>query len=323
MRPIPIIPVPNLISQPDGYSCGPTAVAMALDLLGYTYTVPELKGPFQVSPVTGTTHEGMISGFDHLGIPYVRSEGWKGGVDHPDDLNPFSQLDQYLSLNKLFLMRTLFFGVKHWILVYGKSPEGKYLIADPMGRFIKMSKEDVRYIWESRDYDGFYIDQTINSEVTLELLKETEIVEAIRVGHKSFREIIHMSALGFEYLISSSASFPISWVAKHREKIVGGYFLGENQLYTTRTKYKKGVQGVGLFVLPEYRDLGIGAALRDIPLYLPYDYIWGMHLKELNNIDNWKRYGREVLAGEGEIFTTMMDLTEKRKQRGLEELSVS
>lgn len=39
-----------------------------------------------------------------------------------------------------------------------------------------------------------------------------------------------------------------------------------------------------------------------------YDYIWGQHFKTLYNIDNWKKFGRRVVAETEDIYVTLMDL---------------
>jgi hypothetical protein len=59
--------------------------------------------------------------------------------------------------------------------------------------------------------------------------------------------------------------------------------------------------------------MGIGNALRSIPLGMPdIDYVWGMHLECLNNVDKWTKFGRKEVENFGGIHTTVMDLKAKR-----------
>lgn len=117
--------------------------------------------------------------------------------------------------------------------------------------------------------------------------------------------------------ISSVANWSLSVKATMEDKIIGCYIFNEDSVMEFAScqkedlsKYKdlKAIQGVGLAVLPEYQGTGTGKKLRDYPLHLNYDYIWGQHLKGLHNIDNWVKFGRRVVADCGDIFVTLMDL---------------
>jgi len=80
-------------------------------------------------------------------------------------------------------------------------------------------------------------------------------------------------------------------------------------------KYRtlRGLHGLALVVLPEFQKIGAGKKLRDVPLHMGYDYIWGMHLETLKNIEQWTNFGRKVLGkftdDEDEtVYITVMDL---------------
>ena len=81
-------------------------------------------------------------------------------------------------------------------------------------------------------------------------------------------------------------------------RIIGAYLLNEFPLdrmlddarehckvcdFPPEEEYEKyhnlrGLQGLALVVKPEFQKIGAGKKLRDVPLHMGYDYIWGMHL---------------------------------------------
>ena len=317
---ISIHPVPELITQPDGYSCGATAAKMMLDMYNpvNNLTLEEVKGLFLTNPSTGTTHEGMIHGLDALGVPYTRTF---------QNETPFETVDAALKLNKLFLMRTSIHGCKHWLLVYGKDRES-YLIADPMGRYWVCSKEFMDEIWGCREYDGFIIDFSFNDEIVeIRKIEQCETDEALLdAGFDSFKDKIGGTANGFyNSVMWAMTNLDNTYVAEYRGKIIGGYFLEYNPIggYYLDDEYQSykgqvGIQGVALFLLPAFRGQGIGAALRNIPVEMEgVDYVWGMHLASLKNVKNWVKYGRKIISGSEDGFAvTLMDLNEQRRKNG-------
>lgn len=89
----------------------------------------------------------------------------------------------------------------------------------------------------------------------------------------------------------------VSYVVKTIEHntVVGFYLLKPKNLPITPYNTQKGIQGVSLGLLPEYRNQGVGDKLRRIPFSLPYDYIWGFQGYELNNVSNWTKFGRKIV----------------------------
>jgi GNAT superfamily N-acetyltransferase len=70
---------------------------------------------------------------------------------------------------------------------------------------------------------------------------------------------------------------------------------------------KRGVEGVALAVLPEFRGSGVGRALMDAPKSMGFDYIYGYQFKSLGNLQNW--LGRRRLVAETTTFyCTLQDL---------------
>ena len=152
-----------------------------------------------------------------------------------------------------------------------------------------------------------------DTEITIEKLRNNDVKKALLVGSACFPTI---SKDYFIDLVKEELNndFSISYVAKDNGKIIGGYFLGRQQLYdekypaTYNYKNKKGIHGECLFLLPEYRNTGIGKRLRDIPLKLGYDYIWGENHISLNNIDKWLKFGRKYIMTVDDVHYTVMEL---------------
>lgn len=55
-----------------------------------------------------------------------------------------------------------------------------------------------------------------------------------------------------------------------------------------------GIQGVALALDKEFRNTGIGKQLISVPYTMNADYIWGLHLHSLNNLNHWLKR-RELL----------------------------
>lgn len=70
---------------------------------------------------------------------------------------------------------------------------------------------------------------------------------------------------------------------------------------------KKGLEGIALVVLPEFRNLGIGRALKDATRLLGADYMWGAQLKTLGNLEQWL-HRRRLVAHNEDMYLTLEDL---------------
>ena len=77
-------------------------------------------------------------------------------------------------------------------------------------------------------------------------------------------------------------------------------------------KDKQGIQGVALVVRNSFKGKGIGKLLRDVPKSMNVDYIWGKHLSDLGNIQQWVQYGRKIVGNgiveDEHLIITLMDL---------------
>lgn len=72
-------------------------------------------------------------------------------------------------------------------------------------------------------------------------------------------------------------------------------------------RYKAGIEGVALFVFPEFKGLGLASQLKARARQMPYDYIWGGALKSLNNRSQWLKC-RRLIAESASMLITLEDL---------------
>jgi predicted double-glycine peptidase len=135
----------------------------------------------------------------------------------------------------------------------------------------------------------------INTKITITKLLESEIEETARVASSVYNKILG----GDDYSSSLINNIDITHtiVAKDGSGIIGGYILNEETLFIDgdyRFENKKGIQGYGLFLKEEYRNIGIGHQLRIYPETLGFDFIYGLAFKSLNNANHWRKFGRYV-----------------------------
>ena len=130
--------------------------------------------------------------------------------------------------------------------------------------------------------------------------------------------VIEMVAEEFKHLMSKSASYSylkavVNWDLSVKlvldNKIIGCYLFAEGSLdeYTDDFIGKKGIEGVALVLDKEYRNSGFGKLLIEYSESLPYDYIWGQHLKGIGNLDHWKKR-RPYVYDSDEVWITAKKL---------------
>lgn len=151
----------------------------------------------------------------------------------------------------------------------------------------------------------------------IEHLQENDLDYVIHMCDDIFRGLDTMASDPPKVAFFTQIS--VSYKALLDEEIIGCYLLNEDKiykrdnfiLYEDISPYyeKKSIHGVVLALRPEYHGRGFGKQLRDMPRTIGnYDYIWGFHVKSLNNIDNWTRYGRRVVGENEDNYMTLMDL---------------
>jgi GNAT superfamily N-acetyltransferase len=89
-------------------------------------------------------------------------------------------------------------------------------------------------------------------------------------------------------------------------KIIGCYIVADRKL--RQMPDKKGIEGIGLCILPEYRGKGYGELLKDwLEKYAKennYDFVFGQHLKSLHNLEPWLKR-RELYAEDSHSYYTI------------------
>ncbi len=144
--------------------------------------------------------------------------------------------------------------------------------------------------------------QESESNITISKFGFDDVIDSFHVAYESFGDTIGgMSFSAFEEIIHSkmqSSDFRrYSYVMKDGDKIIGGFYIAPtpipSQLYVQELEGLRGCEGVCIFLLPEYRGRGLGKKLRDCPKLLKeqFDYMWGMQLESLNNLQNWIDFG--------------------------------
>ena len=175
------------------------------------------------------------------------------------------------------------------------------------------------------------IEYTLSKSTIVEIVQHQNGFAIEPIQKDDIKEILILCAKVFSSIgspenivrsVYNKTDWQISKKAVYNGKIVGCYLFNNQQIYEKfdlndtnhvmedlypYTK-KRGVQGVALAVLKEFRGADFGRQLRDIPLHMGYDYIWGGHDYRLQNREKWIKYGRRVVAEFDTSFYTLMDL---------------
>jgi len=168
--------------------------------------------------------------------------------------------------------------------------------------------------------DLLYTTEIIERQTfSIETIEEKDIDYIIEMSVKLFSE-----AAKFEYsglFFYCMTDFTISKKAVLDGKIIGCYLLNDESFHSyemnrlenlDRYNNRRGLQGVALGIMKEYRGFSYGRQLRDSALSLnEYDYIWGFQGKSLDNLGRWLAYGRRLVGETEDAYITLMDLKDK------------
>jgi predicted double-glycine peptidase len=149
-----------------------------------------------------------------------------------------------------------------------------------------------------------------SSDVEISLIRNDEDKQsAIDIIDETFKKY------GGFRTISGSADFDSSLVLKKDGVVVGTYILGTHPMHIVgNLKHYlglKGIEGVALAVKPEFRGSGYGNMLKDYSVKnTKADYIWGMQLRDLKNINDWVKR-RRIVFSSGAMFITLQDINDK------------
>lgn len=134
-----------------------------------------------------------------------------------------------------------------------------------------------------------------------------------------------------QQFLSETVNWDISFTAEQDGRIVGFYLLGERKLSTaiaaenaaphedlSRYDLMRGIEGVALGVIPEFRKTGLAEQLKQQVKIIPdVDFIYGMQYKSLGNLDYWLRSRRLVAESftVEPVYFTLEDVSQKAKSR--------
>ena len=162
------------------------------------------------------------------------------------------------------------------------------------------------------------------ANIKIRLMRREEFEQVLDIAYKSFVGKINQSEEEFKNEIREELAnrFRCCYVAEVDGRIVGGYLLSRQKNFRELDEIKEemenkgidlsgkeGVQGIALFVLPEFRGADVGRQLRDIPIKkMNVDFIWGEHYKSLDNIQNWLNAGRIILGEKDDYIITLREI---------------
>lgn len=151
----------------------------------------------------------------------------------------------------------------------------------------------------------------------IERLEDGDVGLAVQLCDDVFRE--HDTIASDHIKMEFCTQTEVSCKAVLNGRMIGCYLLNEDSVYLRDdfTMYedvsayyeKRSIHGLAIALHAEYRGLGYGKLLRAFPCRPEkYDYVWGFHVKSLNNIAEWTRFGRRIVGESPECFMTIMDL---------------
>jgi len=120
----------------------------------------------------------------------------------------------------------------------------------------------------------------------------------------SFKATVNGKAVGF-YFCSTKENMEEFVLAI--KKIYGKSTTSFDENLFNELKNKRGVQGVAIGVLEEYRDFGIGRMLINKPKELGFDYIWGVQTQHISDTSKWLK--RRQLLMHFEMDSLSCDIT--------------
>src|SRR6187551_505189 len=131
--------------------------------------------------------------------------------------------------------------------------------------------------------------------------------------------------------LTETINWDISFTAEQNRQIVGFYLLGERKLSDaiaaenavpheelSRYDLMRGIEGVALGVIPEFRKTGLTEQLKQhVKTIADMDFIYGMQYKSLGNLHYWLRSRRVVAESftAEPVYFTLEDVSQKAKSR--------
>lgn len=278
----------NYLSQPTGNSCGPTCIKMVGDFLkGDIPSIDEICKMCGTDWVVGTPPEFMRKGLNKLEIPYV---------EHRLEIEPFQSLKNTIDKGNIAIVRTVTQGVPHWIVIDDYDGD-TFSVNDPWLGQIEYDEYELEEIWAIRDF--FYFEILSGQQQKAEGVEIRKMTtEDIPKIYERLQEVYEKTNMSnqkiWDVILEEEPDANFSFVATVGGEIAGFYFISPIPIPEIEgVPYDEfedtvGVEGVALGVFPEFKNMGIGKKLiEQSQTTLDADYIWGMQLKSLKNIDDW------------------------------------
>jgi GNAT superfamily N-acetyltransferase len=289
------------IYQPTGNSCGPTCIKMVGDFLaGDVGRIDDICKECGTDWVVGTPPDRMKLGLNKLGLRYI---------EHQHEIEPFQSIKNSIDKGNVAIVRTITENIPHWIVIDGYD-EMSFNVNDPWLGPRRYDEQQLDSIWRIRDF--FYFEIVGGAPKQVE--GQVEIRKIIKEDEESIipklSEIFSKTGLSNDEVWNLVEYDPeLTVVATVNSKVAGFYFLSGHQIPPggnewEKLQYLKGIEGVALGVLPEYKNFGIGKQLINYSQNIPgIDYIWGYQFKSLKNIDDWLRRRKIYWEGKGLYIT--------------------
>jgi hypothetical protein len=295
--------------QPDGISCGPTCIKMVGDFFkGEVDSIDEICKSCGTDNITGTPPERMRKGLDSLDIQYI---------EHMDEENPYDSLRSVIDNGSVAMLRTLTQRVPHWIVVHSYEDDTFY-VNDPWLGQLTYDETDLEDIWRERNYFFFEVvkenkeeeidEHSYGGEVVLRPYNEsTDALEIYNKLEEVYSKIGWPKDAIWNELQPIDSSLSI--VAEVDGNVAGFYIIKEQNIPLLGREEDemlsklRGIEGVALGIFNEYKDYGIGKEMIEYPKTIGADYIWGLQLKSLGNIEDWLKR-RKLYADVGQMYIT-------------------
>jgi GNAT superfamily N-acetyltransferase len=291
------------IYQPTGHSCGPTCIKMVGEfIMGNVSEIDDICKTCGTDWVVGTPPEKMKIGLDSLGIKFI---------EHSNEIEPYQSIRNVIDKGNVSIVRTMTKGVPHWIVIDGYDND-TFNVNDPWLGQIKYNEEELGNIWKVRDYFFYEIigkEKEKTENVTIRKMTEQDT----NIIYNKLEEVFDKTGLSNEEIWEELEGWDksLSLVALVGDKIAGFYFIGNHPIPKGGEDYEKfknlkGIEGMGLGVFKEYKNLGVGKKLIETTQQLPVDYIWGYQFKSLKNIDDWLKRRKIYYENAGVYITYQM-----------------
>lgn len=155
----------------------------------------------------------------------------------------------------------------------------------------------------------YEIFETVSS--TIESISQRDIDTIMEMMVDIFSA--HMSEGALINYLNHATDWNLSKKLVYNGKIIGCYLFGEGDIvdlvshcdHIDLSPFEglRGIEGIAVAVLPEFRGTGLGNKLKDLPRSMGYDYVYGQQLKSLNNLDDWLKR-RFLVADCGGVWVT-------------------